>query len=198
MHITYEQAIAFVFEYEGGYTNDPADPGGPTNWGITISDARQYWLPNATAQDIEKMPKSVAEDIYRSHYATPINYDELPPGIDFSVLDYAVNSGVSRSIKTLQSIVGVPQDGVMGPATIKAVGLANPSTVINQIWNQRLAFDQSLSTWNVFGHGWVNRINAGKILALSMAKTPVSQPVATGNLLTTLSNFLNKLFSKGK
>ena len=104
---TYEAAITRVFADEGGYTNDAADPGGPTNWGITIFDARMYWKPGATAADVRAMPKSVAEQIYRDKYAAVVQYDLLPAGVDYAVLDYGINSGVGRAAKVLQRLVGV-------------------------------------------------------------------------------------------
>lgn len=208
MQETYKEAIDFVFRYEGGYTNNPSDPGGPTNWGITLEDAKRYWLPSATAQDVASMPRSVADNIYFTHYASPIQYNSLPAGVDLSVLDYAVNSGVSRSIHTLQGLVNVPQDGQMGPITLKAVGSKDPTTLINQIWDERLAFDKSLPTWSTFGHGWTARIEAGKKLALSMSANPVAKPSvpnngldptnsAFANPLDSLISFFSKLF-KGK
>src|SRR5579862_2387533 len=140
MKQTYEEAITKVFKDEGGYTNDAADPGGPTNWGITIFDARMYWKPNATAADVKSMPKSVAEDIYRKHYANPIQYDSLPAGVDYAVLDYGINSGNSRAIRVLQSILNVNQDGVVGPVTIAAANKHDPVDLIKQIYTQRLNF----------------------------------------------------------
>ncbi|NGX96815.1 MAG: secretion activator protein, partial [Candidatus Afipia apatlaquensis] len=113
---TYETGIAKVFKDEGGYTNDPKDPGGATNWGITINDAQMYWKSNATAADVKAMPKSVAENIYRTKYAAPVCYDLLPAGFDYTVLDAGINSGIGRAI----------------PWAAKALGLASGSK-INQI-----------------------------------------------------------------
>jgi len=140
MKQTYELAIAQVFKDEGGYTNEATDPGGPTNWGITIHDARTYWKQDATVDDVKHMPKQVAEAIYRKHYADPINYNDLPDGVDYAVLDYGINSGISRSIKVLQRIVGVVDDGMVGPITISATTSANPSYIINAIYDERLNF----------------------------------------------------------
>ena len=109
MRATYDEAMERgVFPHEGGYTNDPRDPGGATNWGITIADARAYWKPGATAADVRTMPKSVAEDIYARQYAAPLRYDDLPAGVDYSVLDYGINSGVGRASKVLRRLVGLP------------------------------------------------------------------------------------------
>src|SRR5712671_4786085 len=119
MKETYEEAMARVFEDEGGYSNDRGDPGGPTNFGITLHDARMYWKSNATADDVRHMPKSVAIIIYRKHYADPLHYDDLPAGVDYAVADYGINSGIGRAARVLQKIVHAHVDGVIGPETIK-------------------------------------------------------------------------------
>jgi lysozyme family protein len=103
---TYDAAMARVFADEGGYTDDPKDPGGATNWGITIFDARKYWKANATPADVKAMPKSVASDIYRRHYARPIRYDDLPAGFDYSVLDAEINSGFGRVLPWASNALG--------------------------------------------------------------------------------------------
>jgi len=168
MKQTYSEAIAKVFKDEGGYTNDKADPGGPTNWGITIADARMYWKKDATAGDVRSMPKSVAEDIYRKHYATPLNYDYLPAGVDYTVLDYGINSGIGRSKKVLANVQLTKKD---------------PKDIINAIYDERLAFLKRLHTWPTFGKGWERRCVEGRALALSLAdkygKLVPPKPIST-------------------
>lgn len=168
MKQTYNEAMDKVLADEGGYTNDKADPGGPTNWGITIHDARMYWKPNATATDVRKMPKSVAMDIYAKHYAAPVHYDDLPPGTDYAVLDYGINSGVSRSAKVLQRLVGATADGVIGPQTIAATLKKDQVQLIKDIYAERLRFLKSLRTWPTFGKGWGRRVKEGQALALKL------------------------------
>jgi len=168
MKETYKEAMAKVFLDEGGYTNDAADPGGPTNWGITIYDARMYWKSSATAQDVKEMPQGIAEDIYDKHYARPLRYADLPPGVDYAVLDYGINSGISRSAKVLQGIVGTIQDGQIGPITMAAVKEKDSKDLINSIYEERLAFLKRLRTWPVFGRGWARRVREGRELALSL------------------------------
>lgn len=193
MKETYEQAITQVFKDEGGYTNDKADPGGPTNWGITIHDARLYWKMNATAEDIRHMPKDVAEDIYKIHYADPLRYDYLPAGIDYAVLDYGINSGISRAIKVLQRLVGVNVDGVMGPVTIAATVSSDPEQIINAMYDERLAFLKSLHTWSTFGHGWNNRCTHGRDFAISLAVS-TTPTIPKDTWLQLLSQSIYKLF----
>lgn len=169
MKATYDEAMARVFEDEGGYSNDAGDPGGPTNFGITIGDARHYWKHNATAADVRSMPKSVAETIYAAHYAQPVRYDDLPPGVDYAVFDYGINSGIYRGAKVLQEYVGVKEDGNIGDLTVAAAQKApDPAKLIVQIYDERLRYLMGLRTWHIFGGGWGRRIRTGKTAALGL------------------------------
>ena len=104
---SYDEALKRVLVHEGGYSNHPSDPGGPTNWGITIHDARAYWKRDATAADVRNMPVEVAKDIYRSKYWDAMRCDELPAGVDYAVFDYGVNSGIGRAGKVLRRLVAL-------------------------------------------------------------------------------------------
>ena len=130
---SYDEALRRVLVHEGGYSNHPSDPGGPTNWGITIHDARAYWKKEATAADVRNMPVDVAKDIYRSKYWDAMCCDNLPVGVDYAVFDYGVNSGIARAARVLQRLVGTSVDGEVGPDTIAATARAKPADLINQI-----------------------------------------------------------------
>ena len=166
---TYDAAMVRVFADEGGYTNDPKDPGGATNWGITIYDARKYWLPNATPADVRAMPKSVASEIYRKHYADPILYDQLPAGADYSELDAAINSGIGRAIPWMGKAAGANV-----AVTTAAVALAHANNapdkvaLIQRYWQIRLSFLHGLRTWSHFGPGWGKRCANGEAAAVRM------------------------------
>lgn len=167
MKETYQEAINKVFEDEGGYSNDPGDSGGPTNWGITIADARMYWKSDATASDVRNMPKSVAVDIYKKHYAIPLHYDDLPAGVDYAVLDYGINSGIGRAARVLRQLQPTSKDS---------------KDLINKIYDERLTFLRSLRGWPTFGRGWGRRCKEGRALALSMVdkyKPGLTTPIVT-------------------
>lgn len=166
---SYDAALARVLAHEGGYTDDPRDPGGPTHFGITIADYRRYAKPNATAADVAAMPLADAKAIYRAHYWTPLRCDDLPAGLDYAVFDYGVNSGISRAAKCLQRIAGVDDDGVVGPATLAAVRAVPAGALIASLCDERLRFLQSLRTWPVFGKGWGRRVAEVKAAAIAMA-----------------------------
>lgn len=155
MKENYAQALKQVLKYEGGYVDHPKDPGGPTNKGITqaVYDAWQK-SQDLPTQSVRNISDATVAAIYKQQYWDRINGDNLPAGVDFAVFDFAVNSGVSRAAKTLQAVVGVTQDGVIGPATIQAT----KTYVAMTVTNKRLAFMQSLSIWSTFGKGWAARI----------------------------------------
>jgi lysozyme family protein len=165
----YDAALSRVLAHEGGYTNHPSDPGGPTNFGITISDYRRYVMPAASAADVRAMTLDQAKDIYRTKYWNALSCDALPAGVDYAVFDYGVNSGVSRSAKVLQRMLDVAEDGVIGPMTLAAAKNCAATVLIEAICDERLRFLKSLRTWPVFGKGWGHRVADVKQTALAMA-----------------------------
>lgn len=167
---TYDAALARLLVHEGGYSNHPADPGGPTNFGITIDDYRKYVKPDATAADVRAMKVDEAKAIYRSKYWNAQRCDELPAGVDYAVFDYGVNSGIGRSGKVLRRCLKLPDDtSVVTDAVIAAARAANPRQLIAAICDERLRFLQSLRTWSVFGKGWGARVAEVKAFALQLA-----------------------------
>jgi lysozyme family protein len=155
--------------HEGGYSNHADDPGGPTNFGITIHDYRKYVKPDATAADVKAMSLDDAKAIYKSNYWAALDCDALPAGIDYAVFDYGVNSGVGRAARVLQRLVDVVADGVIGAMTIAAVTHCAPTALIESFCDERLQFLKSLKTWPVFGKGWSRRVAEVKQAALAMA-----------------------------
>jgi lysozyme family protein len=89
---SYPEAIRRLLASEGGYVNHPSDPGGPTNFGITLADYRRYVKPDAGAADVRTMQVDEAKAIYRAKYWGAMRCDALPAGVDYCVFDYAVNS----------------------------------------------------------------------------------------------------------
>lgn len=168
MKTNYELSLKLVLEHEGGYTNDPHDPGGPTNWGITIYDARAYWKKDATAGDVKSMPLSVAKDIYRAKYWDAMECDDLPSGVDFVVFDYGVNSGISRSVKVLQNLTGAKADGHIGPLTIVASKTVKATKLIDEICDERMKFLQGLGIWKIYKKGWTRRVTEVRHVAHTM------------------------------
>ena len=163
-----EQCLKWILESEGGYVNHPKDPGGATNQGITQRTYNSYRrLHKKGEQDVKDITQEEIKEIYQKYYMAPIYFDKLPAGIDYSMLDYSVNSGPYRAIKTAQKLVKTAKDGIMGPVTLKAI-----QDLEDKLWNQfdprkfvvlynryRLEFLKGLKSFKDFGKGWGNRLD---------------------------------------
>jgi len=165
----YAESIRRLLASEGGYVNHPADPGGPTNYGITLKDYRKYVKSDATASDVRAMRVDEAKAIYRAKYWDAMRCDDLPAGLDYCVFDYAVNSGTGRAPKVLQRVLGIAVSGQIDQPTLVAARARESRAVIGAICDERLRFLQSLKTWPVFGKGWSKRVGEVKAAALAMA-----------------------------
>lgn len=142
---------------EGGYSNHPKDPGGPTNHGITQATLSAYKGSKASIAQVKALTLAEANAIYEDNYWRPIRGDDLPSGLDYAVFDFGINSGPSRAIKELQKIVGVAPDGVMGRKTLDAISGQEVGFLIRQYIAARMKFFQGLKTWKTFGRGWQYR-----------------------------------------
>jgi lysozyme family protein len=167
---TYPEAIRRLLMHEGGYTNHPSDPGGPTNFGITIHDYRKYINPAGSAADVKAMTKDEAKAIYKSKYWNAQRCDDLPPGVDYSIFDYGVNSGIGRSGKVLRRVCGLPDNTHRVDDTVlAAVRKRDPAELVISINDERLAFLKRLKTWPVFGKGWGRRVAEVRVCSLGLA-----------------------------
>ena len=155
----YDASLARLLVHEGGYSNHPSDPGGPTNYGITIHDYRKYIDRNGTAADVRAMTVEQARLIYRRRYWDVQRCDQLPPGVDYATFDYGVNSGIGRSGKVLRRVLGL-SDGTSAitDEVIAAAGRRDPKVLVSAICDERLAFLRGLGTWPTFGRGWGRRV----------------------------------------
>jgi lysozyme family protein len=143
-------AINRVLGAEGGYTYNPADPGGETKWGIS---RRSY--PNL---DIKNLTRDQAIALYRRDFWDAAKLGDLPLSIASQMLDFAVNSGAGTATRALQRAVGVADDGLVGPHTIAALRASEPHDLIMRFLAERLVFMTGLRGWSDFGKGWARRI----------------------------------------
>lgn len=164
----YPEAIRRVLLSEGGYVNHPRDPGGPTNYGITLAVYRANGHHEATAADVKAMPLDEAKRIYRLRYANPIAFDQDPAGLDYTLFDYAVNSGVGRANKVVRRVCSLPDNAPL-PAVLTALAKRDTNAVIGAVNAERLKFLQRLPTWPTFGKGWGARVQSVNAAALKMA-----------------------------
>jgi lysozyme family protein len=132
------KCIKVVLENEGGLSDNPNDPGGLTNMGI----AKKFY-PN---EDIKNMTKDRAIEIYYKDYWSPMHLEKLHnEDLVLHVFDHGVNCGIRTSIKLLQSIVGVDEDGYIGPRKLFYTNLADKRPALK-----------------IFLKGWLNRIKRTK------------------------------------
>ncbi len=153
----FEPCLNVTLRYEGGWSDHPRDPGGATMKGVTLAVFRR-WHPSATKTDLRQISDADVQKIYRVDYWNPVRGDDLPAGVDLATFDFGVNSGVSRSAKYLQSMVGAKQDGVIGAATLEAVAKRDSAGLVKSICAKRLGFVRGLKTFGTFGKGWTRRI----------------------------------------
>ena len=178
MDRNFARALSLVLKHEGGWSDHPADPGGATMKGVTLANFRRYVKADATRDDLRGITDAQLATVYRRFYWDAVHGAELPAGIDYAVFDFAVNSGPGRAAKYLQGVVGVVQDGRIGPATLNAVSAMMRATVINDLCDRRMTFLRGLKTWPTFGKGWTARISGVRADALRLS-APVMGDGAT-------------------
>lgn len=168
---SFDAALARVLRHEGGYSNHPADPGGPTNKGIIQrvydADRKRRGVPVRSVRDLEE---GELRAIYRRQYWEAVRADELPVGLDYAVFDAAVNSGPPQAAKWLQRALGLAADGQVGAVTLEAAARADAPLVIADLCDRRLAMLRGLRTWPVFGRGWAARVADVRRDAIDLAR----------------------------
>jgi lysozyme family protein len=112
---TFEQALEFVFAHEGCFSDDPADSGGLTRWGISQK--------NHPDVDIRNLTQEQATKIYQSEYWDACKCGEMPPALAFVLFDMAVNQGAGVAVRDLQKLLNVKVDGIIGAETMAMIGL---------------------------------------------------------------------------
>lgn len=152
--MTFDEAFDRLLGFEGGYSNNPADPGGETMWGVT----RKVALQEGYEGDMHVLPRDTAKAIYRKRYWDALRCDRMPDSLRYTLFDAAVNSGVGQAIKWLQRAMDVGEDGVLGPLTLDAAQRGNGLRLALKLNAVRLDFMTSLPTWGQFGRGWARRI----------------------------------------
>lgn len=159
MKNSFNNALAFTLKYEGGRSNNPNDPGGRTNQGVTQHTYDAYRLSKSVRQqDVYAMTNIERDDIYRHGYWDEVTGDSLNSGVDLCVFDFAVNSGPARALRTYASVGHGKK----------------PSDAIHAVCDRRLSFLHALQTWAFFGTGWARRVAACEVEALKLAGAPLN------------------------
>lgn len=146
----FDLAFEHVVGLEGGYVNDPRDPGGETKFGITKRDHPQ--------ENIRNLTLGRAKEIYFKEYWAPVRASELPWPLARLVFDSAVNQGVATSVKLLQKAAGVLPDGVVGPKTLAAVERAELGELCALFLAERGLKYMRTANFSIYGRGWLKRL----------------------------------------
>lgn len=169
---SFETCLAFTLREEGGYVDDPADPGGATNMGVTLATYRDWSdNPDLGPTQVQDMTERTARAIYRSLYWNPLRADALPAGVDLSVFDMGVNAGIWGSARLLQRALGFTGDeidGCIGPETLGAAAKFDARALIDDLATRQEDYYRSLDDYDTFGAGWLNRTDARRAAALAM------------------------------
>lgn len=166
--------------YEGGKSDNPKDPGGRTNQGVTQATYDGYRRGKSLSmQDVYKMADAERDEIYEKSYWNAVRGADTPSGVDGAMFDGGVMSGPSRAIKWLQAVVGAKQDGVYGSGTLDAVTRADPTTTVKGVCAKRLSFVEALKNAVTFGKGWSTRIAGVEAKCVALVITTRVTPIAT-------------------
>ena len=170
MQSNFDRCLEKLLVHEGGFVHHEKDPGGMTNLGVTIR-VWEEWVGHAVSEkEMRRLTPLMVAPLYKRKYWDACHANDLVSGVDYCVFDVAVNSGVGRAIKFLQSVVGATPDGGYGSITSALVKKAesNPTALIELYCAKRLDFLQSLKTFETFGKGWSRRVAEVKEEALKM------------------------------
>ena len=169
MKDNYFTSLQNVLKSEGGWSDNPSDPGGATMKGITLEVYRAWKRnPHITKEELKAIPDVDVHNLYKQNYWDKCRCDDLPAGVDYAVFDASVNMGVGRAAKLIQEAVGVVADGIIGNGTIEAINKTNPRSILENFSVEKQNFYKSLPTFETFGKGWLNRVAEVKTSAESM------------------------------
>jgi lysozyme family protein len=180
MQVNQAKALTRVLVYEGGKVDDPRDPGGRTNQGVTQRVYNAYrQRQGQPIRDVYLITPGEVAAIYDGQYWDKIKGDDLPGGVDFVVFDGAVNSGPVQAVKWLQRALGIKADGIVGSVTVQTCREhPDHDRLIADICARRMAFLKALRTWATFGKGWTTRVANVKATGQALASGSVGpQPV---------------------
>ncbi|MHB8414011.1 MAG: glycoside hydrolase family 108 protein [Acidiferrobacteraceae bacterium] len=182
----FQFALTFTLREEGGYVDNPDDPGGATNYGVTQRTYDQFRANHGlAAQSVREILQPEVQSIYYGMYWQPAKCQLMPRALAACQFDWAVQHGPDGAIHTLQAAVGVPQDGVYGPQTqaALAIGLRNLPTLVNHYLDLRrewyIADGQANLTQTQFEKDWLGRVERLRayveplLTRLSLPKAPV-------------------------
>lgn len=162
MQHTFTDALDIVLREEGGFGDDPQDPGGMTNLGVTARSWAAWTGRPATEVVMRGLRRVDVQPFYKAEFWDKVCCDQLPIALALVAFDFAVNEGPGTAIRLLQGVCGASKDGTIGPATLRAlqayittIGLAK---LITRYCDAQRNHYRELPRFIHDGQGWLNRV----------------------------------------
>lgn len=170
----FNACLAEILKHEGGFINHSRDPGGMTNLGVT-KQTYEEWVGHPVSEQImRKLTPQLVSPLYKIKFWDTMKCENLPKGLDLCVFDFGVNAGVRRSVRMLQRLLRVEDDGIIGPATLAAVearkAVIGSHALIAFFQAERRVYYRSLPHFHTFGRGWLRRVDAVEKTAKAMVR----------------------------
>lgn len=175
----FEKCQPVIEKWEGTFDNDPDDPGGATNFGITIGDLARWRKRDVSVQEVADLARPEARQIFTEFYWKPARCAELPLALAQMVYDTSILAGLGRGGRTLQQALnkqgaGLAVDGIIGPATVNAARRGDVEQAVGDFAEIAEAYLRGRPGFGKYGRGWMNRLNEVKSVALGFARAPAS------------------------
>jgi lysozyme family protein len=167
MKDNWDKSFEQILHSEGGFVNDPMDSGGMTNLGVTKAVWEAYVGHPVSEADMRALTPATVAPMYKAKYWNACKCDDLPTGLDYAVFDFAINAGVGRSAKILQTAVDVKADGAIGAITLAKVAEHTAEELLQKFSDAKIAFYKTLNNPR-FEKGWLNRVAEVKTIATTM------------------------------
>lgn len=162
MQANLAQSLAYITGDEGPELNvSPGEPGGASKWGVSLTVLSEHLGKPCAVADVAALTQDDANAIYSARFAAPILFGDLPPGVDYRMLDCAVTLGVTGAVEALQMCLAMwPTTGVMDTPTMAEARAATPAVLVLQLDAAWLTWKRGLTPtgWKENGHGWNNRV----------------------------------------
>jgi lysozyme family protein len=173
----FDRCLGAVLRLEGGYVDDPGDPGGPTNLGVTQAVLSEALGRPASVEAVRALTPDAVAPLYRLRYWRAAGCDGMEAGPDLVAFDTAVNMGPGTAVRLLQQALGLQSDGVAGPRTLAMAAAANPAALVEDLCRLRAERYRALAGFGRFGAGWLKRVQTVRALALTWAEEAQARPL---------------------
>lgn len=169
METNYPRCLANTLNEEGGWTNDPRDPGGPTMYGIIQREYTKYRREKGLYdQSVRYISQQELQDIYRGNYWAPVVGPLWPKGSDQIVFDIAVNAGLGRANRIMAYALRTNELDYTKLAA-RATSFTDRVGIVQRACDRRASFYRGLRTFGVFGRGWLARNARMEAIGVRMA-----------------------------